>query len=209
MQRTRNGRLPSRAGSNTLTSAGLQHPVSLVVAGSAGGRVRSAARVVAETAIRSGLWAVQRDDYPVTVQTGHSTAELVLSPRELPLLPIGIPDVLVLVSADGLRQASSYLEAMTEASVVVTTAEFAQIATRARHVVLDPASAASRIGKADLALALLGAAVTRLGLLPIEALREAAADGPFGESNLAAVEAGLTLSGWPPTGSGLQAAPGP
>ena len=182
----------------TGVDADLQRPVSLVVAGSAGGRVRSASRIVAEAAIRSGLWAVQRDDYPVTVQTGHSTAELVLSARELPLLPIGIPDVLVLVSADGLRQASRHLVAMTEASVVVTAPELAQVVTAARRVILDPASAPSRIGRADLALALLSAAATHLGLVPIEALRASAAEGAFGESNVAAVEAGLMLSGWPP-----------
>ncbi len=29
----------------------------------------------------SGLWASQADDYPVTVQTGHSISELIFSPR--------------------------------------------------------------------------------------------------------------------------------
>ncbi len=52
----------------------------LVIAGSAGGKVRSTARVLGEAAILSGLWAAQQDDYPVTVQTGHSISELIFSP---------------------------------------------------------------------------------------------------------------------------------
>jgi Pyruvate/2-oxoacid:ferredoxin oxidoreductase gamma subunit len=55
----------------------------LVIAGSAGGKVRSTGRVLGEAAILSGLWAAQQDDYPVTVQTGHSISELIFSPREI------------------------------------------------------------------------------------------------------------------------------
>ena len=43
--------------------------------GAFGGAPRSARRPSA-----SGLWVTQRDDYPVTVKTGHSISEVVLSP---------------------------------------------------------------------------------------------------------------------------------
>ena len=58
-----------------------------MVAGSAGAKVRSAARLVGEAAIRSGLWVTQRDDYPVTVKTGHSISEVVMAPQPQP--PVG------------------------------------------------------------------------------------------------------------------------
>jgi len=174
--------------------ASLDEVRSIVVAGSAGGKVRSAARLVGEAAIRSGLWAVQRDDYPVTVQTGHSIAQLVLSPTEMPLVTVAVPHVLVLLTADGLRKATPLLNAMRGDDVVVTIPEFAEVETAARVVVLDPATAASRVGRADLALVMLSASVARLELLPVEALREAAASGPFAEANLAAIEAGLAIA---------------
>lgn len=40
----------------------LAEPLRILTAGSAGGRVRSAARLVAQAAIASGLWVTQRDD---------------------------------------------------------------------------------------------------------------------------------------------------
>jgi 2-oxoglutarate/2-oxoacid ferredoxin oxidoreductase subunit beta len=167
---------------------------SLLVAGSAGGKVRSAARLVGEAAIRSGLWAVQRDDYPVTVQTGHSVTQLVLSPAEMPLVTVAVPDVLVLLTTDGLRKATGTLAAMGSDGVVVTVPEFAGVETPAKVVVLDPAAAPTRVGKADLALVMLAGTIARLDLLPLDALRAAAASGAYAEPNLAAIEAGLAIA---------------
>ena len=163
---------------------------SVVVAGSAGGKVRSAARLVGEAAIRSGLWAVQRDDYPVTVQTGHSISQLVLSPTEQPLVTVPVPDILVVLTAEGLRRVAPTLARMGADDVVVTVPELGEIETAARLLVVDPAADGPQVRRATLALVMLAAAVARLDLLPVEALRAAAAAGPFAESNLAAIEAG-------------------
>jgi len=174
--------------------ATLDAPVTLVVAGSAGGKVRSAARLVGEAAIRCGLWAVQRDDYPVTVQTGHSIAQLVLSPNEMPLTTVAVPDVLLLLSADGLRKAAPLLPAMRSEGLVVTVPELAPLETPARVEVVDPATAPTRVGKADLALVMLANVVERLHLLPAEALRQAAGSAAYSEANLAAIQIGLALT---------------
>jgi len=92
--------------------SGLEEPLRIVAAGSAGAKVRSAVRLVGLAAIRSGLWATQRDDFPVTVKAGHSISQLVLSPEEMPPVGVAVPDVLVLVSADGLKKVGGMLEAM-------------------------------------------------------------------------------------------------
>jgi Pyruvate/2-oxoacid:ferredoxin oxidoreductase gamma subunit len=174
--------------------ANLDRPVSLVVAGSAGGKVRSAARLVGEAAIRSGMWVTQRDDYPVTVQTGHSLAELVLSPTEQPLATVSIPDVLLVLSEDGLRRAAPMLARMRPGGTVVTIPGLRDLETPAQVIVLDPAAGGGPVGKADLSLLILAAAIERLHLLPPDALRTAASGGPFAEANLAAIEAGLALA---------------
>jgi 2-oxoglutarate ferredoxin oxidoreductase subunit beta len=171
----------------------LHEPRTIVVAGSAGGKVRSAARLVGEAAIRSGLWAVQRDDYPVTVQTGHSLAQLVLSPQEMPLITVPAPDVLVLLTSDGLRKAGPLLAAMDPGATVVTVPEFANVETPARLLILDPAVGPKRVNRAELALVMLAATISRLDLLPIAALRAAAGHGHYAEANLAAIEAGLAI----------------
>lgn len=174
-------------------AAPLDAPLTLVVAGSAGGKVRSAARLVGEAAIRCGLWAVQRDDYPVTVQTGHSIAQLVLSPQEMPLTSVAVPDVLLILSADGLRKVAPLLPEMRRDGLVVTVPELAPLETPARLMVFDPAAAPARIGKADLALVMLASVVERLHLLPADALRQAAGAGAYAEPSLAAIELGLAM----------------
>lgn len=170
----------------------LDGPRSILVAGSAGAKVRSAARTVGEAAIRAGLWALQRDDYPVTVKTGHSLSWLDLGPDEMAPMGGGDPDIVVVLSDDGLQKVRGVLARLDPSALVVILPEFDGLATPARVVVVDPRNAPERIPKASLALALLTVAVR--GLLPIEALRAAAA-GPFAGENLAAIAAGEALAG--------------
>ena len=75
---------------------------------------------------------------------------------------------------------------------MVTTPEFAAIDTAAEKAIVDPAAAPGRIPKAALALVLLTVAAHRRHLVPVEALRAAAA-GPFAAENLVAIEAGMAL----------------
>ena len=177
----------------TTHASDLAAPVAIVVAGSAGTKVRSAARMVGEAAIRSGLWATQRDDYPVTVKTGHSLSEVVLSPSSITPGSAGVPGVALVLSEDGLHKVRSTLQSMGPETVVFTIPAFAGLETGARVEVIDPAAADTRIPKAQLALVLLAAMVSRLGLFPVEALREAAAAGAFSVENLAAIDAGVVL----------------
>ena len=174
-------------------SSTLTEPMAVLAAGSAGAKVRSAARLVGEAAIRSGLWVTQRDDYPVTVKTGHSLSELVLSPMPVPPVGGAVPDVAVVASEDGLRKARAVLGRMRPSGLVVTIPGFAGIDTPATRLVVDPAAAPARISKSALTLVLLTVAMARHGAIPIEALRAAAA-GPFADENLAAIEAGLALA---------------
>jgi len=167
---------------------------SVLVAGSAGAKVRSAARLFGEGAIRSGLWAAQRDDYPITVKTGHSLSEVVVGPESVVPGSGSGPDVAVLLSEDGERRARETLRSMRPGSVLVTLPAFAGVETGAEVVVVDPATAEARIPRAQLALALIGVALVRTGLYPVEALREAAAAGPFAEENLSAIDAGVALA---------------
>jgi 2-oxoglutarate ferredoxin oxidoreductase subunit beta len=168
------GKLPLRPSPlPALFASSLERPFRLVLAGSAGGKVRSTARMIGEAAVLSGLWAAQQDDYPVTVQTGHSISELILSPREILFTGIARPDALVLISEDGREAAGGYLGALTEGSWLFTTSEFAGIETRARKVAFDFAAAGIRAGRRDLALLMAGAALRALDLFPIEACEEA------------------------------------
>jgi pyruvate/2-oxoacid:ferredoxin oxidoreductase beta subunit/Pyruvate/2-oxoacid:ferredoxin oxidoreductase gamma subunit len=172
----------------------LDREFRLVIAGSAGGKVRSAARALGEAALLSGLWAAQQDDYPVTVQSGHSISELVFSPREILFTGVTRPDALVVATEEGLRMAARYLAGLGPDGWLFTTPAFAGLQTEARVVVLDPDSAGVRAGRKQLALLLAAAAVRKLNLLPPEAVAEALQRGPRGvEENLEMLQASAAL----------------
>jgi Pyruvate/2-oxoacid:ferredoxin oxidoreductase gamma subunit len=168
----------------------LTAPIELMVAGSAGAKVRSAARIFGEAAIRSGLWATQRDDYPITVKSGHSVSTLTLALEDTPLVGAGVPDVLIVLSEEGLAKVRPSMHLMTAEAVVIATPGTVPEPAAARLEVVDPDKDGARVGKTQRALAVLGAALGRIDLFPVEALRRAAADGPFAEQNLAAIDAG-------------------
>jgi Pyruvate/2-oxoacid:ferredoxin oxidoreductase gamma subunit len=170
----------------------LDREFRLVIAGSAGGKVRSTAHIAGQAALLSGLWASQADDYPVTVQSGHSLSELIFSPHEILFAGISRPDALVLVSEDGLRQAKRYLATLGPESLLFVPPEFADLETPARKVVLDPAAAGKHASKRNLALLMTCAALRRLDLFPIKACEQAirrAQRGTIAEENLAVLAA--------------------
>jgi pyruvate/2-oxoacid:ferredoxin oxidoreductase beta subunit/Pyruvate/2-oxoacid:ferredoxin oxidoreductase gamma subunit len=173
----------------------LEERFSLVVAGSAGERVGTAVRLVARAAVLSGLWSAVRSDYPVTVKTGHSVSELVLSPEPIDYAGIARPDALLILSADGRRVAGRYLQAMTERDRVFALPPFADVETAAPVTVIDPAQAGARLTKGTRALASVVAVVRMMSLVPQEALDEAAPQGDGEDGELgAAVAAGAALA---------------
>ncbi len=154
-------------------TSNLKEPYRLVVAGRAGGKVRSSARTVAAAGVLSGLWATQRDDYPVTVMTGHSVSQVILSPEEIMYTGIYKPDALVIVAQEGLSKVGHYLERMGEEDVVFTVPAFAHVETRARKVVIDPKGFGVRVTRADETALMLFAVMRALQLYPVDALAEA------------------------------------
>jgi pyruvate/2-oxoacid:ferredoxin oxidoreductase beta subunit len=85
-------------------TAQLEEPVGVVIAGSAGERVQTAAAMLARAAMLAGLHVTQKNDNPVTQGTGFSLSEVIVSPE--PVLFTGIEeiDTLLVVSSDGARE---------------------------------------------------------------------------------------------------------
>ncbi len=82
----------------------LDGSVGLVLAGTAGERVQTAASLLASAAMRAGLHTTQKNDNPVTQGTGFSVSELILSRNEVLFTGIEQPDALLIVSEDGQRE---------------------------------------------------------------------------------------------------------
>lgn len=164
-----------------------------VLAGSAGGRVRSAARLVSLAAMRAGWWSAQRDDYPITVKSGHSVSEVIVAPDEIDYSGVDKPDVLVVVSEDGVGKSGPYLENMDEDGIVFVVAGLDIPKTAATAVTVDVATADTRIPRASMALAVTAKAIHDTGFVPFESFEKVAGEGSFGDKNMELITAGTAL----------------
>lgn len=97
----------------------LQRRVGLLLAGSAGEGVQSAAEALARAAVAGGLSATKKGSYPVTVGVGFSAAELLLSPEPIRYHGITQPDLVVITSLDGLHWARPRLASLSSGTVWV------------------------------------------------------------------------------------------
>jgi len=117
----------------------LKEKIGVIVAGSAGERVQSAARVLCEAAINSGLHCTQKNDNPVTQGSGFSLSEVVLSPHEIHYTGIESPSAVIVVSSEGLHQLQQQrdLSTLSPSSTLILDASLQAPETPAR-VFLQP-----------------------------------------------------------------------
>jgi len=170
----------------------LSKPTSILLAGAAGGKVKSTASALAVGGMLSGLWVTQRDDYPTTVMSGYSVSDVILSRDEIFYTGVNQPDILSIITPEGLSQVPRQLRAMDEAQTVYVVPELAdQIETRARKIVFNFDNVG--VNKKALAVMTTAAIVRHANLIPLDAFREAINAGQRGDiaqENLRAVEQG-------------------
>ncbi len=78
--------------------------IGIVLAGSAGEKVQSAAHKFCLAMISKGLYCTQKSDNPVTQGSGFSISEIVVSYEPVVYTGIETPDAVLVVSPDGLRE---------------------------------------------------------------------------------------------------------
>ncbi len=184
-------------GVEPLFQAHLERPVRCLVAGSAGARVRSSATLLGLGGVLCGLWATQRDDYPVTVAAGHSVSQVILSPVEVLHTGFDRPDWAVVLTPEGLGKVRRLLQRMDRSCTLYLAKGLDPVETGARVVLLDLQGGPRPLPPHEQTLAALAAALDESHLYPLEALREAIRrQGTFVEENLSLVEAGLALPRW-------------
>jgi pyruvate/2-oxoacid:ferredoxin oxidoreductase beta subunit/Pyruvate/2-oxoacid:ferredoxin oxidoreductase gamma subunit len=176
----------------------LANPMGVILAGSAGQRIRSGAALIGTAALTSGLYATQKDDYPITVRTGHSVSEIILAPEEILYTEIESPDALLLLSKDGLRQVAGRIENMGEGSLLLAEEDVEFEQPSGVEVKTFPFRAkALRAGKSSPSVVALATLVGIKGMVPRQALLESASshgNPKIADSNRRAVEAGFELA---------------
>lgn len=164
--------------------------VSIVLAGSAGMKVISAAHNFGEAALLSGLWASQKDDYPVTVKSGHSVSDIKISRERIDYLGVDKPDAVLVVSGDGLKEVSDIFASLGPDSVIIIAKGLNKPETAARIVEMD----FTGIEKTVHATAALARLLKLNEFIPLDAYR-AAIEGigkdKIREINLKALEWGI------------------
>jgi hypothetical protein len=146
---------------------------------------------LARGGVLSGLWASQRSDYPVTVRTGYSVSEVILSPEEILFTGISSPDVVLDLFPEGHALVAARIRSASPDAVVYRAAGLPPVETAARLVELDFARVPGWERKKEAwALMAVGAALRDTGAYPVDAIR-AALDGH--PDRQAAIDAGLSL----------------
>jgi Pyruvate/2-oxoacid:ferredoxin oxidoreductase gamma subunit len=175
---------------------GLTRRTGLLVAGSAGGKVRSTVGLIAQAAMMSGLHVNQKDDYPVTIKTGHSVSTLVLDPQPMRFGMVTAPDMVVILTPEGLHHIRAQLAKLPAGTRIYADASLNLPATNAAVTLLDSAGLRRAVGKENIALALSAKALIESGALQVEALKaaiELTINPAYQDKALAAVRLGCEL----------------
>lgn len=164
--------------------------LGIIIAGAAGTKIGSAASTFGVGALLSGLWATQRDDYPVTVKSGHSIAEIILSPDEIRYTGISKPDMVIALFPEGLAKSRHYIQSLTPSDTLVISDDLPEVDTLARKLVIDFKSGGKwgqkKEYRAIIALALV---LKEFDYYPLDAFEEAISIRPkYAQDNLASVK---------------------
>ncbi len=177
-------------------TASLDRRLKVVIAGAAGGKVRSTGHLLGRGAVLSGLYATQRDDYPVTVMTGHSVCEVILDTVPIGYTGITRPDVLILVAPEGRAKAAPRLAAMTPQDRAYIARELLPVETQAQVIPLDYKALDFRVTRRNRTMLALGAVLHKEGWYPREAIETAMNETQrekIARLNLAALNASVGL----------------
>jgi len=145
----------------------------IVIAGSAGQKVRSAAGLLAQSSMCAGLNVTQKVDYPNTVMTGHSVSEIIVSPERINYTAIDTADYFVLVSKDGLKNTKSQIEKLPSSCTLYVEKSLELPHTEAEIIRLPLMATAKKVNRLSICIVALAALVKNSGIINLDAFAEA------------------------------------
>ncbi len=170
----------------------------IVIAGSAGQKIRSAAGLFAQAGMFAHLKATQKDDYLITVMTGHSITEIILSPERIDYTAIESPDYFVVISEDGLKKSRGRIEKLASSATLYVEEPLELPATDAKVVRLPFVATAKKVNRLSIGIVALAAMLRDSGLFPLDALKDSISTfqkQAIADMNLQALEAGAAVVG--------------
>jgi len=94
-----------------------RHEVLLL--GNAGQRIITAGEILCLAGMTAGLYATQKNEYNITVLRGPSISEMLLSEERIDYTGIGIPDVVIALSQEGVERRTSLLARLDKKTLVL------------------------------------------------------------------------------------------
>jgi pyruvate/2-oxoacid:ferredoxin oxidoreductase beta subunit len=174
----------------------LNRQMGIIFAGSAGQKIKSTATLLGQAAIASGLYATQKDDYPITVMTGHSLAEVILSPQHIDYTGIDEPDIILAISEAGVKQAGGSIGALPKTATIFAEESLDLPETNAQVRRFPFIKTAKSINRLSLTSVAIGSVLADTGAVPLEAFTDAIRSNQkpaIAEINIKAVLAGAAL----------------
>jgi pyruvate/2-oxoacid:ferredoxin oxidoreductase beta subunit/Pyruvate/2-oxoacid:ferredoxin oxidoreductase gamma subunit len=147
--------------------------IGIVIAGSAGQKIRSAAGLLAQSSMCAGLSATQKVDYPNTVMTGHSVSEIIVSPERINYTAIDNADYFVLISKDGLKNTKSRIEKLPSTCTLYVEKSLKLPHTEAEIIRLPLITTAKKVNRLSIGIVALAAFVKDSGIINLDAFAEA------------------------------------
>lgn len=180
----------------TCFSHSVPKQTGIILAGSAGQRVRSTATLFSMGAMMSGLEVSQKDDYPITVMTGHSVSEVILSPESIEYTAIDTPDYMIVLSQDGLKRTGARIAELPESSTLFIDDALEIPATEARTISLPLSRETGTSRRFAGTYRAMAAMLAQSSLFPVDAFVSAVSK--FGRAryvgaSLEAIESGIAL----------------
>jgi len=168
----------------TQFTSNINDTIGVIIAGSAGGGIQSAAKILAQAGILSGLYATMKGEYPITVGTGFSIAEVILSRNPINFSGLEKPNVVLAVTEDGLKKVENRIT--FDSKVVVDR----KICADCSFEVKDFLKVG---GKKGAALSAVAYWVKESGVFPLEALYKVVEESKYAASLQKAIKSAEQL----------------
>lgn len=148
----------------------LKKRTGVVIAGSAGGGVQSVAKFLAMAGIFGGLEATMKGEYPITVGTGFSVAEVIFDKDKINFTGLEEPDFFIIVTEEGLNKVYSKLN---KNSVIYIDEKLATPELEEEFPQLVKVPFSKLANRKSTALAAVTYFLNKEKIIPVEKLKEA------------------------------------
>lgn len=143
----------------------------VLILGSAGQRVVTAGEILGFAAMSSGTQVTQKNDYDITVLKGPSVSEIILWSDHIGFTGITNPDVVLVVSNDGVKRRKSIFSRLKEDSLIIHDTKVDLPECRGQKIGINFKSRG--ISSQDMALATLAVLANRKIVMTPDMLDEA------------------------------------